>query len=366
MRQATQRKPACLPEQLLCSALGSLAARGQRARDRLVVAASARRIRARSASSPALRQHARDDAHVCIGSPLCEAQAIASSSSLRPSRSAAPLVDQRQRLQHLDRRAREDRPLDVAERREHARRRHRRRRSRRDAPIRAMPPRITSTRIGFIGVHGIREPADCSRRSTTSRAASTGAAGDNRPHVGHGPGPRPLRRAAACVLERGRQAHRRRRRFALIAALFLVVRVGAARHLGGLGRGAALGRRRMGGAARQRGASTSSTSRPCCAATASPTSPSSTRWRAAPGRCWRRSARCSGSARSMSAGRRAAASPASSSASSSSPAARACGRKAHDPAQRARVHAGIGWGAATGALHRRLHADRRLRGQGAG
>ena len=45
-----------------------------------------------------------------------------------------------------------------------------------------------------------------------------------------------------------------------------------------------------------------------------------------------------------------AASPASPSASSSSPAARACWARAHDPLQRARVRAGIGWGAATGAL----------------
>ena len=52
--QATQMKPACLPEQLLCSALGSLPARCERARDRFVATASARRIRARSASSPAL------------------------------------------------------------------------------------------------------------------------------------------------------------------------------------------------------------------------------------------------------------------------------------------------------------------------
>ena len=93
-----------------------LAARRRRARCATSsIAASACRIRARSASSPALASM-RSTTAMCAGSPLCEAQASASSSSSRPSAVGGAALDQRQRLQHLDGRAREDRPLDVAER----------------------------------------------------------------------------------------------------------------------------------------------------------------------------------------------------------------------------------------------------------
>ena len=78
-------------------------------------AANARRRRARSASAPALASIAAAPA-TCAGSPECEAQASAISASLSPSLSAAPLSTQRQRLKRLDRRARKDRALDVAER----------------------------------------------------------------------------------------------------------------------------------------------------------------------------------------------------------------------------------------------------------
>ncbi len=58
-------------------------------------------------------------------------------------------LDQRQRLQRLDRAAREDRAFDIAERREHARHRHR---PPPPTPVCAdstIPPRITSTSTGL-------------------------------------------------------------------------------------------------------------------------------------------------------------------------------------------------------------------------
>jgi len=84
-----QRKPACLPEQLLFSALGSRSCAASRARP-CRGRVSARRTRARwgrARSSPA---SPRRFAHA-VPPPLCEARASASSASLRPSRSAARL-----------------------------------------------------------------------------------------------------------------------------------------------------------------------------------------------------------------------------------------------------------------------------------
>ena len=55
-------------------------------------------------------------ASVCIGSPECEAQASATSSSLEPERLRRARFDQRQRLDRLERGARIDRRFDVAQR----------------------------------------------------------------------------------------------------------------------------------------------------------------------------------------------------------------------------------------------------------
>jgi hypothetical protein len=105
----------------------------------------------------------------------------------------------------------------------------------------------------------------------------------------------------------------------------------------------------VGGAAGERGSSTSSTSRPCCAATGSPTSPSSTRSRAAPGRCSPRSARSSwlGERLSVVAAAGVAGVAIGVFFIAGGPALWA---KAHEPQQRERVRAGLLWGGLTGAL----------------
>ena len=89
MAQATHRKPACLPEQLLWIA----PAVPPRARQRLRRGLVDRPVRAafeRACVEPGERQHPRRRRHMS-GSPECEAQASASSSGPRPKRSAAPL-----------------------------------------------------------------------------------------------------------------------------------------------------------------------------------------------------------------------------------------------------------------------------------
>ena len=108
------RKPACLPEQLLWIRVGF-----RRAQSSLPTpvhsAPDGRRRRdpplcSRCASARPRR------ASVCIGSPECEAQASAISSSPRPKASAAPDSTQRQRLDRLERGAGIDGPVDIAQR----------------------------------------------------------------------------------------------------------------------------------------------------------------------------------------------------------------------------------------------------------
>ena len=175
--QARQTKPACLPEQLLCSAVGAPPARGERPGrglvERPVRAAFERaRRRARPCASIAARapRHAR-------GSPACEAQASASSSSVEAELVGGAALDQRQRLQRLDGRAR----IDAAARRRRAtappRRRRRRPRSRRDGAISTAAPRVTSTRTGLSMTPPVKERGFVRRRAGPVK----GTGGETRP-----------------------------------------------------------------------------------------------------------------------------------------------------------------------------------------
>jgi hypothetical protein len=293
-----------------------------------------------SASKPA-RASMRATTAVCSGSPLCEAQATASSSSLRPSWSAAAARHQRQGLQHLDCRARKHRPLDVAERSHQA------------AVGIDHGDRAAMRRFADAAAHRFdqdRVHAAIVVLRDTGDAPATAA-------------PRPLAtigRMSATALglvlfaallhalwnvvakRTGGDA-----RFALISALFLVV-VWAP--LGIWAASDALPRwgRTEWAVLLASAIVTSSTSPPCCAATGSRPHrrlPGGARHRAAAGLARRAAlARRGDEHRGRLRRRR-----------------RRHRRllhrrgpglwaKAHDPLQRARVRAGIGWGAATGAL----------------
>ena len=139
--------PACLPEQLLCSADGS-PVRAERQHRRLRPGANARRSSSAKASSPAFASM-RVTPSTCASSPPCEAQANASSSSPKPVRIRRAGLDQRQSLQRLDRGTRENRRRHVGQRPARSRHRHRQPRQRRDDGSRADGPRKTSTRIGL-------------------------------------------------------------------------------------------------------------------------------------------------------------------------------------------------------------------------
>ena len=144
-----QRKPECLPEQLLCRSVGVLAGTGERHASlvigRPVRAAFERRTRPARPWPASTRASA-----TCAGSPLCEAQASASSRSPKPKRVRRAALDQRQRLDRLDGGAREDRAS-----------RHRRARSTTlpspsqtmhapRCPLSTMSPRSTSTSTGSV------------------------------------------------------------------------------------------------------------------------------------------------------------------------------------------------------------------------
>ena len=112
--QARHRNPACLPEQLLCSAVGSAPARASaRAAEafsgQCAPQASARLVEPGFGEHPRRERHMRGLAGMRGAGErkllIAEAEAI-----------RRPALDQRQRLDRLDRRARENRPLDVAER----------------------------------------------------------------------------------------------------------------------------------------------------------------------------------------------------------------------------------------------------------
>ena len=113
MAHERQTKPACLPEQLLCSAVG---VRPERASARASASPSGQWTPHSSdpSSRPAFASIARAVA-TWSSLPEWDAQASAISLSLSPRRSAAPLSTSGQSLQRLDRRARIDRPLGVAE-----------------------------------------------------------------------------------------------------------------------------------------------------------------------------------------------------------------------------------------------------------
>ena len=89
MAQATHRKPACLPEQLLWIAPAVPPARASACAEGWWIGQCAPHSSA-AASSPA-RASMRVAVATWPGSPECEAQASASSSGPRPKRSAAPL-----------------------------------------------------------------------------------------------------------------------------------------------------------------------------------------------------------------------------------------------------------------------------------
>ena len=177
-RQATHRKPACLPEQLLVT---RARLRGPRRRARAPRRSYEGHCVPHSSalgSSPALPSMRSTDGGVrrlaavrgAGHGELCvvEAELI--------GRAA---LDQRQRLQHLDGRAREDGAVDVAERRRRPRRRHRARRSRRGA----------STRVRRRAT--LRRGSGCpSRRTVTPTIAA------------------PMQRAAACSRGPAPRRHR--------------------------------------------------------------------------------------------------------------------------------------------------------------
>ena len=114
MAQATHRKPACLPEQLLWTAPAVPPPRASACADGWWIGQCAPHSSA-LASSPASAS-IRVAVATCPGSPECEAQASASSSGPKPVAVGGAALDQRQRLQRLHRRARIDRLLDVAQR----------------------------------------------------------------------------------------------------------------------------------------------------------------------------------------------------------------------------------------------------------
>src|ERR1700733_13562481 len=87
LAQATQRKPECLPEQLLCSADGSPVRASAATADCAIGQWAPQRSAA--ASSPAFA-NMRVTPATCPASPLCEAQASANSSSPKPKASAGP------------------------------------------------------------------------------------------------------------------------------------------------------------------------------------------------------------------------------------------------------------------------------------
>ena len=135
----------------------------QRLRRRLVDRPVRAAFAAPTASSPASAS-IRVAVATWPGSPECEAQASASSSGAKPVAVGGAALDQRQRLQRLDRRARIDRPLDVAQRQHACRRRHRPPRPRRRCRLSTSAPRSTSTRTGLLIVHAPRTSLPRSRR----------------------------------------------------------------------------------------------------------------------------------------------------------------------------------------------------------
>ena len=105
-------KPVCLPEQLLCSGV-QRSPRDDHLGRRLLVHRAVR-PQARSATEQPMRSCQAATRVVCIGSPECEAQASASSSSDHAERLRRAGLDQRYGLHRLQRRSRKDRPLHVA------------------------------------------------------------------------------------------------------------------------------------------------------------------------------------------------------------------------------------------------------------
>ena len=334
--------------------------------------ASGCRIRARSTSRPALASIRGDDGDVLRLAVVrgagdrelvvVEAEAV--------GRAAG---DERERLQDLDGRARKDRPIDVAER---------------DQPLpsassTATAPRCADSRCRRASPRpGPDWPCNRKtwRRVGLSRPPGARRDDDERSGNAHhgrgGDSARPPRRpqsppmsAAALALvlaaallhalwnvvekKTGGDA-----RFALMAALLLVVRLGAARRLVRLGCAAALGRGRVGGAAGERGRPRRLLHGPCCVATgladltvvypvARGTGPllaslGAIVWLgeaagsvvAAAGGCRRRDRRLLHRRRPV-----------------------AVGEDARSTTTRARPRAGLLWGGLTGAPHRRLHAS---------
>ena len=200
---------------------------------------------------PGARQHAGDDRGV-LGLAVVRSAGDGQLLVAQAELVGGAAGHERQGLQHFHRRAREHRALDVAERCD-------RRAVGIDDGDRAAMRRFADAAAHRFDQDRVHQSARWfGGRPTVAAAgdapatATAQAAGDNRPHVGHGPGPRPLRRAAARALERRRQAHRRRCPLRPDRRAVPGGRLGAARHLGGLGRGAALRTDRMGGAARER------------------------------------------------------------------------------------------------------------------
>ena len=175
-----------MPEQLLLQRARRAPARGERARRRPRGTASGRRIRARPRRARPSRACAAAVC-VCIGSPPCEAQASASSSSLEAEPVGRAALDQRQRLQHLDRGARKDRALDVADRGEHGAVGVETASAPRCADSTARP-RITSTRIGFMGSYpGVPRHCSAALRHAIPRCRASRCMTAEPPSTGRSP-----------------------------------------------------------------------------------------------------------------------------------------------------------------------------------
>ena len=235
----------------------------------------------RPASRRGARRHAGDDRSVLWAPPLCEAQATASSSSLRPScgrrrrspRAARPAAPSPPSAGNTGR------SMSPGARRR-SRRRRRPRRSRRDAPTRGC--RRAPLRPGP-GSGGHCHPG----RLPALTPAACVSAGDNRPHVGHWP--RASSSSPRCCMRSGTRvaiAPAATPASPSIAALFLVV-VWAPLGVWALGRAAALGPVERAVLLASAIVHVFYFTTPLRGYRPSIPRPSSTRWHAAPVRCWR-------------------------------------------------------------------------------
>ena len=181
-RRFSVRKPACLPEQLLCSWLGRRSSARRRCRSG---ASSGTCGPQRRSGSPRPSSASQAATRVtCIAAPVCEAQASASCS--RGQAVAGAALEQRQRLQHLAGGARQDHRLRVAPGGADHRRARRRpprgrggatRRCRRARPRPSSPHRPSSRPLRQIVAQYAGEPAEREPDPRLDRAERQALAG---------------------------------------------------------------------------------------------------------------------------------------------------------------------------------------------